>query len=294
MDLKSAYERWEAGEFSDEEASEISGLAVRSLRDLAKLGAIKTSGGGKGRGNRREWKRPAICKAAMTAAFQKAGLSLPMGARLAFHFWNLQPNHSYDPFLRFPDWERLEKPFDWEKRTNGDHVIKAYLTDDYTRLRHDDDFDSYVYIVNNMYVMIQSAIVPYLQDFDEESKMAQKEMFFVKLGRLSDNGNRFLTWHRPRRKRLFNDEERANWETAKAKGIKIGDFITTLPHRWDIEEQFCDEIDPDFLRYHLEAEVDEELSAYYFNNFSVKISINTTLSMRTAMRRAIGLTVADS
>jgi len=291
MDLKTAYERWEQGEFADEELSEISGLAIRSLRDLAKWGAIETSGGGKGRGKRRKWKRPAICKAAMTAAFQRAGLPLPMGARLAFHFWNLQPNNSYDPFMRFPKWEKLAEPFDWEKRADGEHVIKAYLTDDFANARHDEDFDSYVHIINGVYVIAQSAVVPYIQAFHEEGRDAMAEMFFVRLGRLSDDGNTFLTWHRPRRKRFFNEEERAAWETAKAEGVELKDFLANLGPRWDMEEQYGDEISLDFLQYQLEPEANEEKASKAFNNFTVKTSVNVTLAMRTAMRRAIGLPV---
>jgi hypothetical protein len=129
MTLEDAFNRWRDGEFSDDEVSGFTGLTPRALRDLAKWGAIETAGGEKGRGKRRAWKRRAICKAAMTAAFHRAGLSLPMSARLAFHYWNL-PNlmrvMNYDPMIRFPTWEKLERH--GSRKTSRFHVATRTST----------------------------------------------------------------------------------------------------------------------------------------------------------------------
>ena len=311
MTREDAFNRWRDGDFSDDEVSSFTGLTPRALRDLAKWGAIEASGGGKGRGKRRAWKRPAICKAVMTSALHKGGLSLPMAARIAFYVWNIQPNNSNDPMLRFPKWEELDKPIlDTAERQPGEHAVKKWLTDDFATPRHDDDFDSYVHIVNGSYVIAEAAVVPSYRRMradqsdpdlgDKIDAMLRakvggtfEEMLTVILGRISEDGSTFYTWHRPRRKRMFNDRDRAKWEKAKAEGVELQDFLKTLPPERFIEDQYADEISLDFLQYQLEPEANTEKAASAFFNFTTKTSVNVTLAMRMAMRSAIGLTVID-
>ncbi len=312
MALEDAFNRWRDGEFSDDETSEFTGLTPRALRDLAKWGAIETSGGEKGRGKRRAWKRAAICKAAMTGAFHKAGLPLPMAGRIAFYVWNISPNSSNDPMLRFPKWEELGKPIlDTAAREPGEHAVKKWLTDDFAAPRHDDDFDSYVHIVNRSYVVAEAAVVPsYRRMFADQSDPdlnnkldamlrenvggTFEELLTVILGRISDDSATFYTWHRPRRKRFFNAKERARWEKAKAEGVDIMVFMKSLgPEHNYMEEQYSDEISLDFLQYQLEPEANTEKAANAFFNFAVKTSVNVTLAMRMAMRRAMSLPVIE-
>jgi len=130
-------------------------------------------------------------------------------------------------------------------------------------------------------------------DFEGGGK-AFFDLFFVIVGRIADDGSTFYSWHRPRRKRMFNKDEHARWEAAKAEGVEIMDFMKTLgPDRNFIEEQYSDEISLDFLQYQLEPEANTEKATNAFSNFTVKTSVNVTLAMRMAMRRAMNLPVID-
>lgn len=312
MTLEDAFNRWRDGEFSDDEVSAFAGLTPRALRDLAKWGAIETVGGEKGRGKRRAWNRTAICKAAMTAAFHKAGLALPMAARIAFYQWSIQPNNSNDPMFRFPKWEELDRPIlDTAARQPGEHAVKKWLTDDFATPRHDDDFDSYVHIVNGSFVIAEAAVVPSYRKMREDQRdpdlsnkidtmLREKvggtfeELLTVVLGRISEDGSTLYTWHRPRRKRMFNEEQRAKWEAAKAEGVEIMEFMKTLgPDQNFLEDQYSDEISLDLLQYQLEPEANTEKAANAFFHFAVKTSVNVTLAMRMAMRRAMNLPMRE-
>ena len=311
MDVeREIYEQWRVGEFDDSAAEAITSLSTNALRDLQRAGALRASGGG-GRGKRRSWNREALCKGAMTAELRKGGLSLPMAARIAFYVWNISPNSSFDPMLRFPTWEELNgKPvLDTSERAPGEHAVKKWLTDDFATPCHDDDFDSYVHIANGSFVIAEAAVVPSYRRIRADQSDPElsgkidgflreklggsfEELLTVVLGRISEDGSTFYTWHQPRRKRMFNDEQRTQWEAAKAEGVEIMDFMKTLgPDNSFMEDQYSDEISLDFLQYQLEPEANREKAANAFFNFTVKISVNVTLAMRTAMRRALNLPV---
>jgi len=289
------FEQWRDGEFDDFAAEVITTLSTNALRDLQRWCALRASGGG-GRGKKRTWGRVALCKGAMIAELRKAGLSLQMAARVAFYQWNIQPSNSYDPMLRFPKWEELDQPIlDASAREKGEHAVKKWLTDAFASPIHDADFDSYIHVVNGSFVIAEAAVVPQFRtpDFEGGGK-AFFDLFFVIVGRIADDGSTFYSWHRPRRKRMFNKDEHARWEAAKAEGVEIMDFMKTLgPDRNFIEEQYSDEISLDFLQYQLEPEANTEKATNAFSNFTVKTSVNVTLAMRMAMRRAMNLPVID-
>lgn len=287
MDLRERYDLWNAGGFDDEAAEVITSLSTNALRDLQRLGALRTSGGG-GRGKRRLWAREALCKAAMTAELRKAGLSLAMGARIAFYTWNTSVMSS-DPMLAFPSWEELNgKPYFWMEREPGEHGLKEWLSDSFAVPRHDDGFDTFVHILNGTIVVAESAEPPSERRSRAEHPEIAAEIDAISpetiggtfehlrkipLGRLSDDGLTYYTWYGPRPKRRIKPDQDA---------------------RSFLEEQYSDEISIDFLNCQFEEPPAREAIDNALANFTVKTSVNVTLAMRMAMRRAMGLPVAET
>lgn len=293
--LREKFELWRDGDFNDDEAARITGLSVNALRDLQRAGALRASGGG-GRGKTRTWKRDALCKGAMASAICTAGLSIPMGARLAFHYWNLPANHHYDPMLRFPTWDRYKSPHDFEVRTQGRHALQEWIQDHRGQALHDELFDGRLHIINASYVAANSAIVPSIIGLGKQGRAAYSDLFFTWLGRISQNGDSFISWIRPHRKRFFNERERRLWKKAEKEGMELSDFIKMLgPQSVEafLRDNYADEVDLNFLKFELESDADIERAGTAYENFKVKTSINVTLAMRQAMRRAMGLYTED-
>jgi len=291
--LRESFERWRDGAFDDAEAEKITTLSTNALRDLQRMGALRASGGG-GRSNRRSWGREALCQAAMAAEFRKAGLSLAMGARLSFYYWNIGGDYCFDPFLRFPSWENLISPsFREETRSDGKNAVLEWLSANFARPLHDEEFDNFVHIIDAVYVIADCSAQHLRRIEDEETVLEIMESldpwFYPPMGRITDDGKRFLVWDPPKRQHFLSKEKLSAWKSAEAQGVDIREFLKTLPRVDFMTDQYGDKIDLKFLDFQVDPYRDDEAAKWAFHNYTVKTSVNVTLAMRKAMRRAMNL-----
>jgi hypothetical protein len=84
MDLDDALRRYGQNCFTDDDLTRCSGLSVRALRELIKIGAIRTVTERRGPGRVRLCDATVFKRAAVIAALNQAGFSLPVSGHIAF------------------------------------------------------------------------------------------------------------------------------------------------------------------------------------------------------------------
>lgn len=276
--------QWREKEYEDEEAARITGLSVRSLRDLRRWGAIKTSSGSKGRGKVRTWKCEALSKAAMTHAFHDVGMDLQTAARLTFLVWNARGDSLMEPVISFClsslDLVDLARSL---PRDNGEYALVAWLREEHAVCRHDDEYDLFVLLIDQEYVFTRFSLpgrITILKDVPDPRLRC--------IGRMIGSDGSFLSWEVPARKRMWplTPEEERDYNRASDKG----EFMLSLQKNWQIDYE--DEVDFKFLSFEVDTQQDQQRANAALHNYVTMISVNVSLSMRMAMRRSLALPVA--
>jgi hypothetical protein len=270
MNVRETYEHWCFGTYPDEEVAEFTGLTPRALRALAKLGAIETSSSERGAGHRRQWGPSAILKATIAGALHRTDLSLPMAGRLSFHIWMYIPA-SIAEVIPSRVWPYSEIP---EVR---DHPIRAVIDPANTTLRHE-WHDIRVHLVNGSFFFIQPGLLRPVKDYVSK---------FVCLGRITADGSSFKVW-RPLPKvlkapNLSSDPEERREQLRRAR----------TAWKRDIPAEYGTLISPKLLAYEEDPDADPELAQRVCENYESILSVNISLPMRRAVRKALGLPVDD-
>ena len=84
VDIEDALRRYREDRFTDDDVTRCSGLSVRALRELIKVGAIRTVTEGRGPGRVRLCDATVFKRAAVISALNQAGLNLAVAGRIAY------------------------------------------------------------------------------------------------------------------------------------------------------------------------------------------------------------------
>jgi hypothetical protein len=272
MSLDDALRRYRQGLFTDEDVTDCTGLSVRGLRELIKIGAVRTITGRRGRGRVRLCDPITLKRAAVIAALNQAGFSLAMSGRIAYYLpldallytifdpctILLRDSAEVDPETGLPP--RREHP-----KTNWFDPDKP--------ARADPENDWLIEIYEDRFVAIVHG--------------AKEEPWIV--GDLRNEGTSFVSWfpfHRQNQVVGSADEESAE----KLLPRKIGDFIA----KWEHPIWWSEQLDPGFLDYRFEdhggdgdpLSIVAEATA---RSPLFKVTINITLAIRKALRRYLGI-----
>lgn len=306
------FREWTAGgAYSDDEASDFSGLPVRTLRELHKVGALTPLSSRPGRGNRRLWDRHAIVRAAQVAGVMTGGMSLPVSARIALAWTNSASIK--DAFSYAPDWESIHDTtgVSWAPRRNdGRDVVGVWLSDDFTDGQVDPEHDAFLKIIDNEHLIAE--VVDYEEDMlrrlGQDPGERRKR---IRLGRLEEGGLSIVSTDYIHAQRALTPAQIAVFDQ-KVDGESIRDIL----ERFEIEGlDFLQGggryVDPEFLRLSREADKrpwvrpssPDELRARVREDAAEEqatidrilgtaqsvLSINMTLAQRRTTRRAMGL-----
>jgi DNA-binding transcriptional MerR regulator len=310
--LKERFQNWmSGGAFSDEEASDFSGLPVRTLRELHKVGALTPLSSRPGRGNRRLWDRDAIVRAAQVAGVMTGGLSLPVSARVALAWTN--SSSTKDAFSYAPDWESIHDATGQSstpRRKDGRDVVSVWLTDEFAEGQVDVEGDAFLKIVDNEHLIAE--VVDYDADILRRLRVDPGErQKRIRLGRLQEGGLSIVSTDYIHAQRALTQAQIAAFD------LKVdGESVREILERFEIEGlEFLKGggryVDPEFLR--LSPETDgrpwvrpsspEEVQARVRQKAADEqalidrilgtarsiLSINMTLAERRTTRRALGL-----
>lgn len=272
MSLEERYERLNSGTFSDEELSSYVGIHPRSLRDLAKWGALKKALNQRGAGKKRLWSGLAIKRAASIAALNRAGIPLPLAARINFYFWmNLDLVNN----LRgTPSWEWLQTP------KGKEHTVRR-LIDRHNRHVKPHPYDVMVRILDSELVFLEG-----------RPKIARRDRnrINVCVGRLTKQDQQLLVWDiLPKRMRIA-DFRPAN-PTYSIEESHIAFERAWKTWKRDIESEFGHEINPQFLAFREDPEINKAYAKRLLENHQSELNVNLTVAMKIALRKALGLPV---
>jgi hypothetical protein len=251
--FEQALARYQRNEFTDADVTACTGLSARSIRQLIKVGAVRTLSEGRGAGHIRRFDATTFKRLALASAIHGAGLSLTLAGQLAY----LLPGDTrlyahYDPIKVLCDKTlgvdsrgelppRLETPrFDW---FDADKPAAA-----------DPENDRLLEICNGRFVALA---------FEDRSGL----LFY---GDLRKAGTEFVPW----RPRLCPDADVGR--TWKAQRLWAGIIDPgVVKHR---KERHDDDNDPLILLARTAAQ-----------RPVFKTSINISLALRLALRRYLGI-----
>jgi len=258
--FEQALARYQRNEFTDADVTACAGLSARSIRQLIKVGAVRTLSEVRGAGHIRRFDATTFKRLAVTSALNRAGLSLTLAGQLAY----LLPGDArlyriYDPITVLFDTTgivdlscerppRLETPwFDW---FDPDKSAAA-----------DPENDQLLEICDGRFVALAF-------------KRQSEPLFY---GDLSNAGTEFVSW------RAFQSHTSAIFSTD-----------ADVAPKWEDPRSPANRIDPKFLNYRYEPHDGETdplmLEARAAARRPIfKTSINITLAIRIALRRYLGL-----
>ena len=297
--------------YSDEQASTISGVHVRALRELHQLGALTPLTSRPGRGNKRLWDRWAIERAALTGAVMLGGYSLPVAARIATAWCN--SSSAKDALMHSPSWEDIhqDSPDRWAPlRASGEPVHLAWLSDAFAAGQADPECDAFLDIVDGEHLIAR------IIDYDvkvslRDLKLKDGERRTVRLGRLAEGGAALISADF-----IYAEKPLTAGQIALFDQVVDGESIRDILERFGVEglsflnggQNF---VDPDFMRMSEEprdvsffqgtTQQDrdrrlEEIKAAetartqsILESARTVLSINMTQALRLALRSAMGL-----
>lgn len=272
MSLEERYERLISGTFSDEELSSYVGIHPRSLRDLAKWGALDRAINQGGAGKKRLWSGLAIRRSASIAALNQAGISLPLAARINFYFW--MDLRIANNLREMPNWEWLQTP--GAKTHTMRHLID--LRDRHVKTHPDDVI---VRIIDSELVFLEG-----------RPKIARRDRnrINVCVGRLAKHDQQLLVWDiLPRRMRIA-DFRPANPTYSVEESHRAFERAWNTWKR-DIESEFGHEINPQFLAFREDPKINKAYAKRLLENHQSELNVNLTVAMKIALRKALGLPV---
>ncbi len=259
-EFERALHRYRGDVFTDGDLTRCAGLSGRSVRELIKLGAVRTRTEERGAGRVRTFDATTFKRLAVIGAVNSAGMSLKLAGRMTY----LLPSddllyRTYDPINVLCDTTlgvadpgelppRLEAPkFDW-------FDAKKPATSD-------PEHDWLLEIIEGRFVAL----------------VAQGGRLRLIYGDLRKEGTEFVSWW-PSHAQL--DRESLTDADVSAK--------------WEGKRLWADRIDPQFLDYRYEDHIGED-DPLMQRGYSavwhplVKTTINVSLAIRLALRRYLGV-----
>jgi hypothetical protein len=257
MSFDDALRRYRAGQFTDEDVTDCTGLSVRSWRELIKVGAVRTITDERGRGRKRACDATTFKRASVISALHREGFSLPTAGRLAY----LIPldhliYNSSDPITILIDRSRKVDP-----ATGLPPRRKQPLADWF-----DPNKPAKVDPGNDCLIEIYDA------RFVGVRYRAQKPVIY---GELHDDRTRFTSWYEFQHQGLIHDERLKK--------------IVEIVAKWDCRGEPANRIDETFLDYKYEDhdQTDDPLRITAEATARNPVS-TTTVNISFAIRRAIG------
>jgi hypothetical protein len=259
--LEEALRRYQENSFTDADVTACTGLPTRSLRQLIKVGAVRTVSEDRGAGHIRKFDATTFKRLAVASALNDAGYSLTLAGQLAYLlpgdsllYERYDPINvlcdeaqSVDPDSGFPP-RREEPAFDWfdpDKPTTADP-----------------ENDRLLEIIDGRFVSLVS-------------KEIGGPLVY---GDLRNGGTAFVSW----------------WPFRSHTSAFSFSTNADVGPKWEDPRSPADRIDPRFLNYREEPHDKDDdrlmLEARAAAQRPVfKISINITLAIRLALRRYLGL-----
>jgi hypothetical protein len=254
--FEQALARYQRNEFTDADVTACTGLSARSVRQLIKVGAVRTLSEVRGAGHIRRFDATTFKRLAVASAIHDAGLSLTLAGQLAY----LLPGDTrlyahYDPINVLFDTRlsfdsrgelppRLETPrFDW---FDADKPAAA-----------DPENDRLLEICDGRFVALAF-------------KQRSEPLFY---GDLREAGTQFVSW----------------WPFQSHTSAMFSTDADVAP-KWEDPRSQANRIDPKFLNYRYERHDGETdplllLARATAQRPVFKTSINITLALRLALRR---------
>jgi hypothetical protein len=259
-----ALRRYREDAFTDADVTACTGCSERSIRQLIKVGAVRTRSEERGAGHIRKFDAATFKRLAVAAALNRAGFSLALSGQLAYLLPSDQllyerydpinvlfdTSLSVDPNTGLPP--RLEAPrFDW---FDPDKPATADPKNDWLLEIYDGRF---------------------------VAQVAQEGRLKHVYGDLRKAGTEFVSW----------------WPFhAQLNSFPSLDTDTDTSPKWEGRRLWADRIDPKFLNFHFERHDTDDDPLMYEGYAAAqrpifKTSINITLAIRLALRRYLGLTL---
>jgi hypothetical protein len=249
----------EAETFTDEQLTTACELHVDNLRQLITWKAVIPYQRGGGRGRVRLWTLDHVYRISMTASIFNAGFSLKMAHTLAY----LIPMDGFLYFRR-PGWLDRSGWFDPKN----------------SRVEPDDR-DWFIHVVNGRFLYLDEGLPP--PDFDRNAKHVREPFYYGKLNRehtLLKSRIDFAHFYAP---------EDASVDDIDPTFSKLPEWYYDTTPKWERTGSSTPEVDPSSLAWEYEPSLDEELANDAFTRPKSKLSINLTLALRIATRRALNL-----
>jgi len=272
MDIDDALRRYRENRFTDEDVTRCTRLSVRGLRELIKVGAVRTLTERRGPGCVRLCDGTTFKRAAIIAAIHSAGFSLATAGRVAyfvpfeellFAVWDpftvlFLHGAAEDPKTTLPP-RRKTPTADW---FDPDRPAKA-----------DPENDWFIEIIDGRFVAANYKI----------SGKPDEQFIYADL---RNDGTTFVAWLPFHQQRPIFDR------TLKS-------FVDTFSAKWDQHNPWSDRLDRNFLNYKYEqhAAADDPLriaAEAAARSPLFKTTINVTLTVRKAVRRYLGIEPAAS
>ena len=258
--FEQALARYQRNEFTDADVTACTGLSARSIRQLIKVGAVRTLSEGRGAGHIRRFEATTFKRLALASAIHEAGLSLRLAGQLAY----LVPGDRrlyarYDPINVLCDTRlsvdsrgdlppRLQTPwFDW---FDADKPAAS-----------DPENDHLLEICDGRFVTLAF-------------KGRSEPLFY---GDLREAGTQFVSW----------------WPFQSHTSAVFSTDADVAP-KWEDPRSPANRIDPRFLNYRYERHEGETVPLMREARAAAqrpvfKTSINITLALRLALRRYLGI-----
>jgi hypothetical protein len=265
--MDDALRRYRENRFTDEDVTRCTGLSVRGLRELIKIGAVRTVTERRGPGRVRICDDTTFKRLAIIAAIHSAGFSLATAGRAAY----------FTPFdeLLFAVWDPFTVLFlhgaDEDPATGLPPRRKTPTADWFDPdkpAKADPENDWFIQIIDGRFVAANYKI-----------RGQPAEPFIY--ADLRDDGTTFTAW-------LPFHEQRPVFDST------VIAFFDTFSAKWDRPNAWPDQLDPKFLNYKYErhdaADDPLRLAAEAAAKSPLfKTTINVTLAVRRALRRYLGI-----
>lgn len=267
MDLDDALRRYRDNRFTDDDVTRCTGLSGRALRELIKIGAVRTITERRGPGRIRLCDAMTFKRTAAVAAINAAGLTLAMAGRIAYFLPFEELLHAvWDPFTVLFMHGAAEDP---ETRLPPRwKTPKADWFDPDKPAKADPANDWYIEIYDGRFVAGDYRIP------------GKSDMQFI-YADLRENGTKFIAW-------LPFHERRPVFD------LELKRFVDTFTAKWDQTNAWSDRLDRNFLNYHYENHEAEDdplrmTAEATARSPLFKWTINVTLAVRKALRRYLSI-----
>ena len=270
VDLDDALRRYRQDRFTDGDVTLCAGLSVRALRELIKVGAIRTVTEGRGPGRVRLCDATVFKRAAVISALNQAGLNLAVAGRIAYFL----PFHTLlytvcDPLTILLQWS------DNDSRNGLPRLVQQPIVDWFDPEKPataDLAMDWLIEIYDGKYVAA-------IYNSNHEPTI---------FGDLRRDRARFVAWFPFRRRNQITGGAIGEMARGLLPYYRFVDFVAEWSEPTKYREELkslnyeCEEHDTDTDSLCVEAEATARSPLF-------KTAINITLALQKALRRLIGI-----